>query len=421
MRSGHLLVLLIAAIRATATVRVDYTGDLVVRIFLDSDEDKAIFNDLEQKDLIEYWTEPNSSNSKVIFQIKREIYEDLQHLWKSKGLDWIVVFDDVQRLIELREDQIQERKQSRGNDRVFDLYNFHEYSELVSYMQEMAMNSSLATYIEIGQTYEGTDIAAVTLHAGNATEKDIFYLECGIHAREWISPSTCIWIFTTILSGYGTDPEVTALLDAFDWVIIPSINPDGYAYTWSTNRLWRKNRSVDSASPSCVGVDINRNFPPNFGGIGADADPCSDLYHGPSAISERESSAIANMLRINRRRNKIYFAIHSKEQVWMSPFGFSDTPPVDFDEMYRVMAIGAQALTATFGTPYPYGIASTTFRFTSGTSRDYAYGVEDILYAFTIEARNEDYQFMAPPSEIFPTAQEIWNGIRATTFAILSP
>lgn len=39
---------------------------------------------------------------------------------------------------------------------------------------------------------------------------------------------------TQILSGYGTDPEVTALLDAFDWVIIPSINPDGYAYTWST-------------------------------------------------------------------------------------------------------------------------------------------------------------------------------------------
>lgn len=66
------------------------------------------------------------------------------------------------------------------------------------------MNSSLATYIEIGQTYEGTDIAAVTLHAGNATEKDIFYLECGIHAREWISPSTCIWIFTTVWFNWFT-------------------------------------------------------------------------------------------------------------------------------------------------------------------------------------------------------------------------
>ena len=32
------------------------------------------------------------------------------------------------------------------------------------------------------------------------------------------------------------------LVDALDWYIVPCVNPDGYAYTWSDDRLWRKTR-----------------------------------------------------------------------------------------------------------------------------------------------------------------------------------
>lgn len=50
---------------------------------------------------------------------------------------------------------------------------------------------------------------------------------------------------------------------------------------------------------------------------------------------------------------------------------------------------------------------------TSGTSRDYSYVGQDIKYPYTIETRGESYGFVAPPSEILPTAEEIWNGIKA--------
>lgn len=50
---------------------------------------------------------------------------------------------------------------------------------------------------------------------------------------------------------------------------------------------------------------------------------------------------------------------------------------------------------------------------TSGTSRDYAYVGQDILYPYTIETRGKAYGFIAPPSEILETAQETWNGIKA--------
>ena len=32
---------------------------------------------------------------------------------------------------------------------------------------------------------------------------------------------------------YGNDPDVTMMLDSFDWYILPVFNVDGYEYTWT--------------------------------------------------------------------------------------------------------------------------------------------------------------------------------------------
>jgi murein tripeptide amidase MpaA len=39
--------------------------------------------------------------------------------------------------------------------------------------------------------------------------------------------------YTKITTGYGSDTEITALVDKYDWKFVPIANPDGYAYTWS--------------------------------------------------------------------------------------------------------------------------------------------------------------------------------------------
>lgn len=62
-------------------------------------------------------------------------------------------------------------------------------------MQETAANNSLVSYSVIGQSYEGRDIGMVTIRTGNVEAKQIIYLECGIHAREWVTEASCIWIF----------------------------------------------------------------------------------------------------------------------------------------------------------------------------------------------------------------------------------
>ena len=92
------------------------------------------------------------------------------------------------------------------------------------------------------------------------------------HAREWITPATALFIIDNII--LNNIPQ--------NFIIVPVINVDGYEYTWSSDRLWRKNRKPYSQSKfaisempdRCNGVDLNRNYDINFGGEGGPANPC---------------------------------------------------------------------------------------------------------------------------------------------------
>jgi len=45
----------------------------------------------------------------------------------------------------------------------------------------------------------------------------------------------CDFIFVKLAT--GGDANAVALTEAYDWYILPVMNPDGYAYTWSSVRL----------------------------------------------------------------------------------------------------------------------------------------------------------------------------------------
>ena len=57
----------------------------------------------------------------------------------------------------------------------------------------------------------------------------------------------------------------------------------------------------------------------------------------------------------------------------------------------------------------------------SGTSRDWAYGVPAIEYVYTIELRDEgEYGFLLPPEQITPTVEETWAAIKAFTLHVIA-
>lgn len=64
----------------------------------------------------------------------------------------------------------------------------------------------------------------------------------GIHAREWISPATNIYIAHALLSNYSKDATITQLVDQFDFYILPVFNVDGYDYTWTKGKIKNRRR-----------------------------------------------------------------------------------------------------------------------------------------------------------------------------------
>jgi murein tripeptide amidase MpaA len=82
----------------------------------------------------------------------------------------------------------------------------------------------------IGQSYEGRDIWLVTVtnfDTGPDTEKPALWIDGNIHASE-VSPSTaCLYHLHTLVTQYGTDPDITRCLDSRVFYICPRVNPDG--------------------------------------------------------------------------------------------------------------------------------------------------------------------------------------------------
>ncbi|XP_032791934.2 carboxypeptidase B [Daphnia magna] len=415
MQVLHVVCLLVALGLSAAILpkSVDYSGHKVVSVLPKSEKGLRTLENFERQGTIKYWIHPAGLNRPASFQISASDFELVSNVLAEQALSPIVLIDNIQELIEKQNKEILERQLENANSKAFDFENFHTYSELLAFMQETAANNPLVSYSVIGQSYEGRDIGQATVRTGSAGVKQIIFLECGIHAREWITESTCIWIFDQLANGYGVDAEITALVDKFDWIIVPTSNPDGYEYSWASDRLWRKNRALTD-NALCPGVDLNRNYDANFGGDGSSPLPCSETYHGVSAFSESEAAAIRDSLAANRGFVKAFVSIHSYGGIWMSPYGYIRELPLEYDEMYRVMAIGAEAITATYGTPFEYANEAAILYLTSGTTRDYAYvGGDNIIYAYTIETRGKAYGFVPPPSEILETAIETWNGIKA--------
>jgi murein tripeptide amidase MpaA len=83
-----------------------------------------------------------------------------------------------------------------------------------------------------------------------------------MHAREWISIASVSWMVNQLLT--SSDPEIRDIAENFDWYIIPIANPDGYAFTWSNDRMWRKTRSTQGITGLCFGTDPNRNWGYNW-------------------------------------------------------------------------------------------------------------------------------------------------------------
>ncbi len=167
----------------------------------------------------------------------------------------------------------------------------------------------------VGASYEGRPILAVKVGPSDDSPRRPNVLFLGTHhAREWISTAVAMKLIRWLADSGAT------LIAAHDVWVIPVENPDGYQYTFTTDRYWRKNRRPNSNGS--YGVDPNRNYPAFWGvdEVGSSSYQYAETYRGTNPGSEPETRAV--MAFHAAHPPVVSVSYHSYSGLVLYPWGF---------------------------------------------------------------------------------------------------
>jgi len=382
---------------------------------------------------IRFWKKPSKVGrfADLMFpaSVARFVYSKLS----AAGLEPKVIHDNLQKVIDAEAEQIARQTPFRAGDdlKSFDIANYHSHDEINEFLVTMAQKfPDIASVFSIGQSHEGRDMKVIKIGvSGNG--KSSYWIDGGIHAREWITVTTATWIINNLITQYENgDSDTVKMLKSIDFYILPVLNPDGYEYTRNTDRMWRKTRSGPYCKHSifgkkcCYGVDPNRNFDDHWDTTGVSNDPCSDEFAGQKAFSEIEIVNMKNWILANKNTLDAYINLHSYSEDWLLLYAYAKGAyPPDIRDQKSMATQGARALQAVHGTSYTIGSPPDILYPASGGTYDWVRDAAGTKWAYALELRpgpNSYNGFVLPPSEIVPTAEETWAGLKTIAVQMMS-
>lgn len=287
-----------------------------------------------------------------------------------------------------------ERKAGRqavtAADSIYGWDVFRSYDEpggIEDQIREIAnrpQNRGFLKLFDIGDSLDDRDILAVRMTQGARGlplgKRPAALYQGTTHAREWISTEVTMrllkWFVTERRAG---NPEIVDLLQTTELWFVPVVNPDGYEYTFTTERLWRKNlrdNDGDGVITNSDGVDLNRNYAEhwNYDEEGSSSQFSSETYRGTAPGSEPEAAADMHLV---ESMGDFRFAIsyHSFGQLLLYTQGWQTLTPSADDPIYV-------ALTGTDDDPavegFNPGVGADLYT-TNGEFTDWAHGEANVL------------------------------------------
>lgn len=276
----------------------------------------------------------------------------------------------------------------------------------------------LAEWLDIGdswvkQNFGGTpgyDLNILKLTNKNTSgSKPVLFVMSALHARDLAPVELNLRFAEHLLNGYGSNPEITWLLDETEIHLLLVANPDGRAVVEEQiadgsagdggpqARLKNLNATTCPTLPINTGTDLRRNFSLDWeGGYNG----CLNEFSGTYDLSEPESSSIQVYFDdifpdyrdgdpyepVHAEATNLFLNIESYGDVITYPFYYTAYPAPEEAELYILANKLAYNLDA-----FPNELTTTVH----GTPEDYVYaelGVPALAYA--IGGSSEGQYFM---------------------------
>lgn len=288
--------------------------------------------------------------------------DDIKQL-DLQGFQYSIVVDDLQI-------KFDEMFSSTGGD-FFDSYR--TYEQYVDFLNELAAEyPQLTQIVDLGTSVLGRHLWALKI-TGNSNNGPAVFFFGGQHGNEVMGPCVIAYMTRYLLQQYGTDPDVTNLVNNVDWYLLPIMNPDGYEIGSRFN---------------ANGADLNRDW----GGPGSQPDPFSE----PETIALRDFFDSHPNIRAD-------IDFHTFGTVILWPWGHTNDLCIDHPTFVDLNNELHQRIEAVQDTFYWGGPLYSTLYPINGGHIDYVYGVLG-LWSLTIEI---GYDHLMPAAEIRPMSEEL--------------
>jgi len=399
------------AFGAAQNGRREFHGDKVFRLTVENELQLKFFEQLS--DDFDVWKEPKFLGDHADVHVRREMADFIEMRMASNRINYDVMIDNVEQLVS---EQFENAAGPYTDLRNFDYQKYHTFDDYQSWQSDYVQaNSDLIELIDYGTSYEGRALNVMKIGNGSKT----IVLHGGTHAREWITPITMINMTRKLVEGYRAGGADKKYLDDITWHIVININPDGYNYTWTSQRMWRKTRA-DNTPTTCVGVDPNRNWNRAWATVGSSNNPCSDTYHGPSAFSEIEMKKASEYIE-DLGFVEGYADVHAYSQYWMYPYGYASTVIQNRVAVHAMSNNIADAIKAVHNKSFAVGSIWNVIYPAAGSSADWAYDDAGVPCSFALELRDQgQYGFLLPENQIKPVEEEMWAGFTVWADAVIA-
>jgi carboxypeptidase D len=203
---------------------------------------------------------------------------------------------------------------------------YHTAAQLADDLTDFATYApSLVQVMSIGKSVQNRDIWAVKISDNVTAQEDEpeVYYQGTMHGDEPVGQSNSMYFIDYLLSNYGTNSQVTSLVNNTEFWFVPQMNPDGFAL----NRRGNANN-----------IDLNRNFPDGT------TTSIGTVYDGPAmSTSGRQVETVAMMIFVRAHSFTLNANFHGGSQVVNYPYdangdGIANYAASPDDALYRAVA-----------------------------------------------------------------------------------